>query len=755
MNQQWRFGKKAGKASRCTRHEGALSEPGRRGQAARLLLVCLSLAGTGCAQATPSSAVTSTITIHAGHPRGTISPQIFGHFTEETLTSWEGGASSQLLADRKFSMPEARDPHAPMMTGTGGPWQPLVLAGNVTLVQDRETYYSAPMSQRITNFGGDAPAGVQQSGYRIVIPHISKDELMSDPFHFRTGEHYRARIAIKARDFNGDVHVALGASYKEPVAQHSIPVHAGDDWKVYEFDLLSKSDVADGKFMVYTETPGTIWIDSVSLVRSDLDDGGFRSDLIGATRKISPTNIRWPGGWFVSDYHWQHGIGPVDQRPAEVNRAWGAYYNNDVGVDEYLAFCQKVGATPYIVVNVGSGTAAEAAALVEYVNGSANTPWGKRRAENGHPAPYGVRLWNIGNEEYLPTLGGTSAGAYVKNYLEFAHAMKKVDPAIQLVAVGSFEIPRGAIPSSHPLFNVVRYIYGWSSTFLPAAGKEADYYAIHYYEPGDSIHSVIPEQQLNDASLTIAEDLSRKLEPVFHIMDVTKRHIPIALDEWSLKMPDNSPEDSRPKTPAGVKPEQMGLQGSALTLREALGEAGVYNMMQRRPNDFGLSSRTLLYAYQVGLIASSRDKVVLSPPALMLELFSTRERVESLDCDVASPVFDVAGVDGYVGVKGAKYLDVSARTAPGKREIEVFVVNRDLTHPLTAKIQIEGAATGEKVAAAVLNGSDLNQWNGFDSPDRVVIRNSDIKVEGGRAEWTFEPHSLTRLTFLTSSLTKN
>jgi alpha-N-arabinofuranosidase len=719
------------------------------------LLSCLLPLETGRAQTVPSLSAPASITVHADRSRGDIAPQIFGHFTEETLTSWEGGASSQLLVDRKFSMPEARNPHSPPMIGTGGPWQPVALAGHVTLVQDRETYYSAPMSERITNFGGAAPAGVQQSGYRIVIPHISKDELMSDPFQFRAGEHYRARIAIKDLDLNGDVHVALGTSYHDPIAQHAIAVHAGDDWKVYEFEMVSTSEASDGKFMVYTDAPGTIWIDSVSLVRSDLDDGGFRADLIASTRKISPTNIRWPGGWFVSDYHWQNGIGPVDRRPAEINRAWGAYYNNDIGVDDYLAFCQKLGATPYIVVNVGSGTAAEAAALVEYVNGAATTTWGKRRAENGHPQPYGVHLWNVGNEEYLPTLGGTSAAGYVKNYLEFARAMKKVDPTIRLVAVGSFEIPQGVIPASHPMYSVLRYIYGWTSTFVPAAGKEADYYAVHYYEPGDSIHSAIPEQQLNDASLTIAEDLSNKLEPVFHIMDRAGRRIPIALDEWSLKMPDNSPESARPKVPAGVKPEQLGLQGSLLTLREALAEGSVYNLMQRRPKDFGLSSRTLLYAYQVGLIARSRDQAVLSPPALMLELFSTREQTVSLDCDVASPTFDVAAVDGYRGVTGAKYLDVSARSVPGKHEIEVFVVNRNLREALTAQVRIEGAVGEEAVAAIVLNGVDLNEWNSFALPDRVSVHKVTGKLQGNQLQWEFEPHSLTRLTIPTRNSWQN
>jgi alpha-N-arabinofuranosidase len=702
--------------------------------------------GVGRAQKPFSPAGPNSITIHVDHSLGEIDPQIFGHFTEETLSSWEGGASSQLLADRKFSVPELRNPQSPMMTGVGGPWQPIVLAGNVTLVQDRKTYYSAPMSERITNFGGVAPAGVQQSGFRVVLPHISKDSLISDPFHFRVGEHYKARIAIKDLDFNGEVHVALGTIYRNPVAQHSISVHAGEDWQVYEFELTPTAESLDGKFMVYIDTPGTIWIDSVSLVRSELDDGGFRADLIAATRRITPTNIRWPGGWFVSDYHWQDGIGPVDRRPAGINRAWGAYYNNDIGVDEYLTFCQKLGATPYIVVNVGSGTAAEAAALVEYVNGPATSTWGKRRAENGHPQPYGVHLWNIGNEEFLPTLGGTSANGYVKNYLEFARQMRRVDPTIRLVAVGSLEIPQGAIPNTNPMFDILRYIYSWTSTFVPAAGKEADFYSIHYYEPGDSIHSPVSAQQINAAALTVADDLSRKLGPVFQIMDQAGRRIPIALDEWSVKMPDNIPDGAKPQIPAGIKPERLGLEGSLLTLREALGEAGVYNLMQRRPRDFGLSSRTLLYAYQLGLIANSRDKVVLSPSALMLELFSTREPSKSLDCDVVGPTFAVPAVDGYLGETEAKYLDVSARAVSSKHEVEVFVVNRNLTEPMSATVRIEGAVGESPVALMVLNGRDLNEWNSFAEPDRVAINKHEGRLDENQMQWTFEPHSLTRLT---------
>ena len=77
---------------------------------------------------------------------------------------------------------------------------------------------------------------------------------------------------------------------------------------------------------------------------------------------------------------------------------WSAVQPNDVGTDEFLTLCQLLGVDAFISVNAGFGEARSAAQEVEYVNGSADTPMGKLRAANGHPAPYNVKWWGIGNE---------------------------------------------------------------------------------------------------------------------------------------------------------------------------------------------------------------------------------------------------------------------------------------------------------------------------------------------------------------------
>jgi hypothetical protein len=214
----------------------------------------------------------------------------------------------------------------------------------VTLVLDKRVYYSPTQSQRITYSGGMTPAGIQQKGYRYVMPHVSARQRIDDPFWFKPAEHYRVRLAIKNRDLQGSVYVALGESYLKPVAQHAFRFSGGEDWEVYQCELTPSAEARDGRFMIYVDSPGTIWVDSVSMVREDLDDGGFRKYVLELTKRFKPTSIRWPGGWFVSDYHWQDGIGPVDQRPARLNRAWLGYTTNDVVIDEFVALCRKLNA---------------------------------------------------------------------------------------------------------------------------------------------------------------------------------------------------------------------------------------------------------------------------------------------------------------------------------------------------------------------------------------------------------------------------
>ena len=171
---------------------------------------------------------------------------------------------------------------------------------------------------------------------------------------------------------------------------------------------------------------------------SALSDGqGFRTDVLALLKELRLSVLRWPGGNFVSNYHWQDGVGPKESRPVRSDLAWGGTEANRFGTDEFIDYCAELGAEPYICLNMGTGTLSEALAWVEYCNSTRDTYWAGRRRANGHPEPYGVHWWGLGNEIYGEwQVGALSAREYVAEATRWARAIKMIDPQARLVSCG-------------------------------------------------------------------------------------------------------------------------------------------------------------------------------------------------------------------------------------------------------------------------------------------------------------------------------
>ena len=204
------------------------------------------------------------------------------------------------------------------------------------------------------------------------------------------------------------------------------------------------------------------------------DGSALRPDTLRLVQALKPTVIRYPGGNFASGYHWEDGIGPKDQRPVRMDKAWQSEESNQVGTDEFMAYCREVGAQPFLVVNDGSGTPEEAARWVAYCNEDASTEQGARRAANGHPEPYGVHWWGVGNEVWGQwQIGTTDAASYAKRLRAFVDAMRAVDPSIRIVAVGD-KVMSGAVADPGAQ---------WNETVLREAGDCFDDLSFHLYQP--------------------------------------------------------------------------------------------------------------------------------------------------------------------------------------------------------------------------------------------------------------------------------
>jgi alpha-N-arabinofuranosidase len=186
--------------------------------------------------------------------------------------------------------------------------------------------------------------------------------------------------------------------------------------------------------------------------------------------------------------------------------------------------------------------------------------------------------------------------------------------------------------------------------------------------------------------------------------------------------------------------------GSAISMVNAVSEAAVYNLMQRRPADFGLASRTLLYAYLAGLLSTDREHVVFTPAALILEMYATWDRCRSLEVEVRSDTFDVPPKAGFPGVQRASYVDVSARRHPDDR-VDVFLVNRDLVESIHTEVAASGGVLPAKVAMTSLASKKITDWNTFENPTRVAPQTSTVVARDGRVTIDLPPHSVTRLSW--------
>jgi alpha-N-arabinofuranosidase len=243
------------------------------------------------------------------------------------------------------------------------------------------------------------------------------------------------------------------------------------------------------------------------------DERGFRKDVLGLLRELRLGVLRWPGGNFVSNYHWTDGIGQKSERPRRPELAWGGEEPNTFGTDEFLDYCAELGTQPYICLNMGTGTLAEALAWVEYCNSAQNTAWASQRRANGREAPYRVRYWALGNEMYGQwQVGMMTAEEYVREATRWARAIRMLDPEARLVACGETGLTE------------------WDRIVIDGLAGLVDYHSIHIYTGSDDYWTnVLQPHQAERAISTTAALIDRTA-----YLQGLDRKPAIAYDEWNV-----------------------------------------------------------------------------------------------------------------------------------------------------------------------------------------------------------------------------
>ncbi|MBN1837546.1 MAG: hypothetical protein JW820_16945 [Spirochaetales bacterium] len=476
-------------------------------------------------------------------------------------------------------------------------------------------------------------------------------------------------------------------------------------------DLIGTADPnLFGHFVEHLEscTYGGIW-----------DDKGqaLHEDVTGLIEQLAPPIIRYPGGNFASDYHWEDGIGPKDRRPARYNRAWHVEDPNTVGTDEFLGFCRRVGAQALLVVNDGSGSPEEAARWVAYCNEPAKGPVGRRRAANGHPEPWGVRWWGLGNEVWGDwQIGHTDAAGYVRRIRPFIQAMRRTDPGIRLVAVGLDHLendPRGAAE--------------WNRTVLEGIGPEIDCLSFHVYQPSEEGYLASYDQRALYRSLVAAplsvEDAILRIAAQIEAV-VPGRGVRVALDEWNVKLP--------------PRPGAASMHEQEYTVRDALYVAGMLNAFQRCCRVMGMANLAMLVNVLGAIAKVTHDEPAqLTPVGLPFLLYRDMEPTV-LRCRVSSPCFDAPALGLNISAKGeVPWLDASATRDEAGRRLVLALVNRHPERGMRVSLSLAGFEGHRPTRCRRLAGrGPLDRRVELTAPPLPAKR-------GARAEVRLPPASLT------------
>jgi alpha-N-arabinofuranosidase len=492
---------------------------------------------------------------------------------------------------------------------------------------------------------------------------------------------YKGYVWLKGGEFKGSVSVSLSQDQVDGIEYATAvltDIKAG--WSKYEFTLTPDHTDSLAKLSILFHGLGRIWIDQVSLMPGDSRDG-VREDVYKRVSDLHPSFVRWPGGNVAQAYHWRWGIGPRDDRPEWINKAWwNETETGDLGTDEFIKICEGLHAKPSITVNVeGDGaTAEEAANWVEYVNGPARSSFGRMRAANGHPEPYRVKLWEVGNEVFGKwEIGHTDAETYARNLIRYAAAMKAVDPTIQLIAVGSEDME-------------------WNRTVLEIAGQWIDYLAVHHYYGQDQMNG--------DVKNLLAHPLEYGLfyEQMKELMRqvIPNRNIKLSINEWNTSLP---------------VPTQH-------TMLSALYAARLMNTFERNGDIVGTTSVSdMVNGWSGGIIQASRDQIYVTPTYLVNKLYNDHLERDRLAAKIESPTFETSSEGAKVPVLDA----VVGRSADGSK-IFFKLVNVDLARDMKIDISVKGTKISSVGDLQTITSASPEAETSFRTPTAIAILDSIV-----------------------------
>jgi alpha-N-arabinofuranosidase len=428
------------------------------------------------------------------------------------------------------------------------------------------------------------------------------------------------------------------------------------------------------------------------------DEDGFREDVLELTRELGVSTVRYPGGNFVSGYDWRDGIGPREERPVRLDRAWRTVESNAVGTDEFMRWAQRAGVEPMMAVNLGTGGIQGACDLLEYCNHPGGTALSDERAKNGSVSPYAVRVWCLGNEMDGPwQVGHKTAAEYGRLAAETARAMRRVDGDVELVVAGSSN-------SGMPTFGA------WEDTVLEHSYDLVDHLSLHnYYEERDGDRA---------SFLASAVDMDSMIRGVVATADAvgarlrSRRRLTLSFDEWNVWYQQRFPGEAGLDYEPGGRP----LIEDDYSAVDAVVVGDLLMTLLNHADRVAIACQAQL----VNVIAPIRTET--GGPAWRQSVFdpfalTARHAVgEVLLPSVSAPVHETARYGDVPLVSAAATHD------PGTGSLSLFLANRSPDRAVPVEVRLHDLPADTLVEHQVLHDDDQRAVNSPAEPDRVRAR---------------------------------
>jgi alpha-N-arabinofuranosidase len=428
---------------------------------------------------------------------------------------------------------------------------------------------------------------------------------------------------------------------------------------------------------------------------------GMRQDVVEALKNIRIPVLRWPGGCFADEYHWEDGIGPKEKRKKMINTHWGGVIeDNSFGTHEFMELCRQLGCEPYINGNLGSGTVQEMQNWVEYITFEGVSPMAELRRKNGREEAWHLKYFAVGNENW-GCGGNMRAEFYADQYRRYATYVRNY---------GSSKIYKVACGANSSDYN-------WTDTLMKVAGKYMDGLSLHHYTvPGDSWETKGTATQFNERDFYVTMKKSLFVDELIgkhsKIMDQydPERRVGLVVDEWGTWY------DVEPGTNPGFLYQQN-------TMRDAL-VAGIHlNIFNQHSSRMVMANLAQTVNVLQAVILTEGPRMVLTPTYHVFDLYKEHQDA----CLVESTIeTSVVGVDEAIvpqvhqsvsiGDSGRLHITLCNLSATDSIDLSVVIADRNIS----------------RAEGRILSGS-IQAHNTFDEPNRVkpvAFRDYTINEKG-------------------------